>query len=740
MFSDNKISPKDLTHTNETTNTSLSDKDKASCALQIDLSLDTVFELVPDSTLVINQAGRILFANTESSAFFGFSVEELIAQTIEDLVPECHQQVLAQHRSNCFDKPALKHQEKRDTTLQLRRKDGVEIPCDINLSPLNTGDDIMVICSIRDMSDFSNTQANLRKTEKYQRLLLETTNAIPWEADARTWQMTYIGPQVLGLLGYTAEQWKESDFWVLNIHPDDRDRTVSFCEQSSQTLDNYEIEYRMIAADERVVWVRDIVSVIRVNGETEQLRGFMIDVTEAKEINVALESTLDEVKALKGKLENLCDNAPVGLCYLDTELRFVHINEYLARMNGFPVDYHIGRKVTEILPDVVGIELKLRNILDGEQSVIEERVQGTTSDNTGTSRVVSYYPDKADGGQIVGIRCVVKDVSKINKLELENAILREEIKLSYPHKEILGQSVVTKKLLKLVEQVAPTEASVLLEGETGTGKELIAREIHQLSAHSSKTMVTVNCAALPATLIESELFGREKGAFTGALAKQLGRFEIANNSTIFLDEIGELPLELQPKLLRVLQEGEFERLGGAQTIKVNVRVVAATNQNLEELVSQGLFRRDLYYRLSAFPVAIPPLRKRADDIPELVWSFVSKYNNAMGKRIEIISEPMMQKLAQYSWPGNIRELRNVIERSMILSSDRTLNVLLPEQNNMDFDMSSSMQLEDVEKAHIEHVLEKTKWRVRGEQGAADILGLKPTTLESKMTKLGIRRL
>ncbi len=738
MLSGNKNKSEGLNQADEPTITSPSDK--VSCALEIDLSLDTVFELVPDSILVIGQEGRILFANTQSSKLFGFSVEQLIGKTIESLVPERYQKVHSQHRNNYFDKPALKHMGARGTALQLRRNDGVEIPCDINLSPLNTGDDVMVICSIRDMSDFQNTQAKLQKSEKNQRLLLETTHAIPWEADARTWQITYVGPQVSDLLGYTAEQWKENDFWVSHIHPDDRDRVVSFCEKSSQTLDNYEFEYRMVAADQRVVWVRDIVNVIRVSGEAEQLRGFMIDVTETRKKNIALESAFNEVEVLKVILEDLCNNAPVGLSYLDTELRYIHINEYLARMNGFPVAYHIGRKITEILPDVVSIEHKLRNVLAEGKPVINEIVQGATQDNSEIDRVVSYYPDKAEDGQIVGIRCVVKDVSKINKLELENAILREEIKLSYPHTEVLGQSVDTKKLLKLVEQVAPTEASVLLEGETGTGKELIAREIHQLSVHSSKTMVTVNCAALPATLIESELFGREKGAYTGALAKQLGRFEIANNSTIFLDEIGELPLELQPKLLRVLQEGEFERLGGTQAVKVNVRVIAATNQNLQELVAQGLFRSDLYYRLSSFPIGIPPLRKRADDIPELVWSFVNKYNNAMGKRIEKIPESVMQKLTQYPWPGNIRELRNVIERSMILSSDRVLNVLLPEQNNIDADKTSSMQLQDVEKAHIQHVLEETKWRVRGEQGAADILGLKPTTLESKMIKLGIKRL
>jgi len=719
----------------EATTISDTDNGKVNCALEIDLSLETIFELVPDSMLVIGREGRILFANTQSSELFGFDVEELIGQTIENLVPERYRLAHSQHRSNYFENPTLKHTGGIGRILQLCRNDGVEIPCDINLSPLNIGDDVLVICSIRDMSEFVAAQVKLQESEKSQRRLLETTHAIPWEADARTWEVTYIGPQVLGLMGYTAEQWKEKGFWVSHIHPEDRERAADFCEQSSRTLDNYEIDYRMIAADGRTVWIQDIISVIRVNGQAEQLRGFIIDITEAKKLSLELEVSLFEVEALKNRIDNLCDNSPIGLCYLDTDLRFVHINEFLAQINGLPVSDHIGRKVTEILPDVVGIERTLRRVLEDGLSIIDERVEGTTPDSTKICRIVSYYPDKADDGQIVGVRCIVKDISDLNQLALENAQLREEVKLNHPHIDILGQCTATKKLLKLVEQVAPTEASVLLEGETGSGKELIAREIHNLSPRRNKPMVTVNCAALPATLIESELFGREKGAFTGALAKQPGRFEIANQSTIFLDEIGELPLELQPKLLRVLQEGEFERLGGVETVKVNVRVISATNQNLQQLVSEGVFRSDLYYRLSSFPVMIPPLRERAVDIPELVWSFINKYNNDMGKRIEKVPEPVMQRLIQYSWPGNVRELRNVVERSMILSFDNILDVQLPALHQEPDE--SSKQLMDVEKAHILRILEETQWRVRGEQGAAAILGLKPSTLESKMSKLGL---
>ena len=280
---------------------------------------------------------------------------------------------------------------------------------------------------------------------------------------------------------------------------------------------------------------------------------------------------------------------------------------------------------------------------------------------------------------------------------------------------------------------------MLLLGETGSGKEVLAQAIHDASARKDRPMVKVNCAALPATLIESELFGREKGAFTGAIARQPGRFEIADGSTIFLDEVGELPLELQPKLLRVLQEGEFERLGGARTIKVDVRVIAATNRNLTQAVKDGKFREDLFYRLEVFPIDLPPLRDRPEDIPLLSWTFVKEFSNSMGKPIEKISTESMNAMVAYSWPGNIRELRNVIERAMILAHGPVLQVRLnhrPPQLHADKPAADGT-LDQAERSHIVRALDRCGWRIRGTGGAAEQLGLKPTTLESRMKKLGI---
>ena len=323
------------------------------------------------------------------------------------------------------------------------------------------------------------------------------------------------------------------------------------------------------------------------------------------------------------------------------------------------------------------------------------------------------------------------------RLEKENIYLQEEVKLLVEHTDIVGQSVAMKKVLTQAEQVARTDSTVLLLGETGTGKELLARAIHRMSLRKDRPLVTVNCASLPPTLIESELFGREKGAYTGALTKMIGRFEIADGSTLFLDEIGELPLDLQSKLLRVLEEGSFERLGSTKPLHVNVRIIAATNRDIEQEVKDGKFRRDLFYRLNVFPIVIPPLRERPEDIPLLVRAVVKEFQKRMGKEIESIPKKTMQALQSYSWPGNVRELRNVIEHAMILSKGKTLDVHVPKRASSETDATGN--LEDMERKHIVAVLEKTGWRIAGQGGAAEVLGLKRTTLHAKMKKLGIKR-
>ncbi len=323
------------------------------------------------------------------------------------------------------------------------------------------------------------------------------------------------------------------------------------------------------------------------------------------------------------------------------------------------------------------------------------------------------------------------------RLEAENVYLREEIKLEHQHESFIGKSHAVKHVLSQAEEVAKTESTVLILGETGTGKELLAREIHKLSERKDRPMVTVNCVSLPPTLVEAELFGREKGAYTGALTKQVGRFEIADGATIFLDEIGELPMDLQVKLLRVLDEGQFERLGSPKTLTADVRVIAATNQDLEKEIAEGNFREDLYFRLNVYSIKIPPLRERLEDIPPLVWAFVREFGDRMGKKIDQIPRNNLEALKRYDWPGNVRELKNVVERAMIVSRGSTLKIDKPRPKPVKSSRIES--LDELQRNHIVRALEMTGWRVSGKKGAAEMLKINPKTLESRMRRLGINR-
>ena len=333
-----------------------------------------------------------------------------------------------------------------------------------------------------------------------------------------------------------------------------------------------------------------------------------------------------------------------------------------------------------------------------------------------------------------------------DSLETENITLREEIKASFDKDEFVGKSSALQTVIHQVNQVSRTDSTVLLLSETGTGKTLIARLLHRQSRRKDRPLVTVNCAALPTELIESELFGHEKGAFTGAVDRKIGRFELADGGTIFLDEIGDMHIQLQAKLLRVLQDHEFERLGSSTTRTVDARVIAATNRDLNKLIDQGKFREDLYYRLGVFPIQLPPLRERRTDIPLLVWFFISELQSPLGKTIKKVLPETMKALTNYDWPGNVRELRNVIERAMILSPGTTLELenAVPDYHSSKRASSptyrkQSESLEEFERAHIVKVLEECNWKIRGEDGAAGRLGLKRTTLQSRMKKLGIQR-
>jgi PAS domain S-box-containing protein len=389
--------------------------------------------------------------------------------------------------------------------------------------------------------------------------------------------------------------------------------------------------------------------------------------------------------------------------------------------------------------DRVEVEHRYQHPVEGKRW-IHHRVDVTRRNASGTAMLLcGVLRDLTERRQAEeDLRQSHAEIERLkDRLQAEGDYLRAEMRMTGDQGSIIGQSAGIQKVLRTVEQVAPTDSTVLVKGETGTGKELIAQSIHRLSPRRDNLLVKVNCAALPAGLVESELFGREKGAYTGAMARQTGRFEVADGSTLFLDEIGELPLDLQAKLLRVLESGEFERLGSSKTIKVNVRVIAATNRNLQEAVKQGKFREDLYYRLNVFPIHVPPLRERAEDIPLLVWAFLQELSSRMGKKITHVPRKSMEALQRHSWPGNVRELRNVIEHGAIITTGDILTVpLLDEADSAD--PKGNQTLAEAERAHILRILERTNWHIKGPQGAAKLLGMNPGTLYGRMKKLDIR--
>ncbi len=416
-----------------------------------------------------------------------------------------------------------------------------------------------------------------------------------------------------------------------------------------------------------------------------------------------------------------------------------------TKFNDFEVDHHfdtIGPKIMHLNARRIYTERnQTQLILLAIEDVTEREYYKRNLEEVVEKRTAELNIAKAEAENSKHLAENALDEIKqlTDQLEAERAYLQEEIKLEFNHENIIGRSNEIKYVFYKVEQIAGTDTNVLVLGETGTGKELVARAIHSLSARKDRALVKMNCAALPSNLIESELFGHEKGAFTDAHSKRLGRFEIANGTTLFLDEIGELPLDLQPKLLQVIETGEFERLGSSDTIKVDVRIIAATNRNLEAEVRKGTFREDLWYRLNIFPITMPPLRERREDIPLLVNYFIDKISKRLGKTISLVPVNVMDVLQNYHWPGNIRELENVLERAVINSSGPKLH-LVDELKKPNKDLTKAKQtLADVEREYILRVLEQTRWKVSGNNSASEILGLDRSTLRARMRKLNIHK-
>jgi formate hydrogenlyase transcriptional activator len=592
------------------------------------------------------------------------------------------------------------------------------------------------------------------ETEARMSLALASAGVGLWSLNVNRDEV-WISREARALFGFPPDVPVTRALFLSSTHPDDRELRAHALEQALANGTDYAIEYRFLKFDGEVRWVASRGRCHRdAAGKVDRVLGVIIDITERK----MAENHLRESEA---RFRTVADSAPVLIWMSGADKLCNFFNQPWLDFTGRTLDREMRNGWAESVhpddlagclktylesfdarqPFVMQYRLKRR---DGEYRwILDNGVprfdgQGNFAGYIGSCVDVTERKQREEE-----LQAALAEVKRLkDQLHQENEHLRQEVFTQLSQDKIVGQSPAIRRILEQVEQVAATDATVLLLGETGCGKEMIASAIHDRSPRRERVMVRVNCAAIPTALIESELFGREKGAYTGALSKQIGRFELADNSTLFLDEVGELPADVQVKLLRVLQEKQIERLGSSKSIKVDIRIITATNKDLEKSVREGTFREDLYYRLNVFPITVPPLRERREDLPQLVWTFVNEFSKTLGRNIESISYESLKAIQDYVWPGNARELRNVIERAMITSAGPRLKIEVPKakpSGPVTGATARSLTISNTEREHILSVLEMTNWRVRGKNGAAEILAINPTTLESRMAKLGIQR-
>jgi formate hydrogenlyase transcriptional activator len=749
-------------------------------------ALENLFEVSPDAIFVTNAQGVIRGANPRAVELFGHSKSELLGQPVEILVPHRFRGGHPSQRENYSAHPRARQMGAAMNLFGLR-KDGTEFPVDIMLKPLETPSGPVVLSFVRDVTEQRTAQDALRRSDLQLRSIVDGVRdyaiyLLDLDGIVATWN-----PGAERLKGYASDEIIGQHFSRFFTQEDVELGRPSELLRQAAARERVEEEAWRVRKDGSRFWADVILTAIR--DENGQLTGYAKvtrDFTDRKRAEEALMLQLSSAL-----LFNLDIGKLLGAISASIHEVIPHDNASVSLFDpeaGDLVAHFLGPKDVALFPDEV--RLSLKDTISGlvfrtREPVRLERLSdasfapGTVNflarlgmqsgcwvplvqngKAIGTLSVVSRLEagiSQHDLDMLVRIAThvamavssavVVRQLADIrDRLRQEKKYLEEEINLEHHYEDIVGESNGLRVVLKQIEIVAPTTATVLIQGETGTGKELLARAIHRLSPRCERTFVKLNCAAIPAGLLESELFGHERGSFTGAIARKMGRLELAHEGTLFLDEVGELPLELQPKLLRAIQEREFERLGGNRSISINVRLIAATNRNLAQMVAEKQFRADLFYRLKVFPIFSPPLRDRAGDIPVLVRHFVEAHSRRMGKTIATIPDETMKALVRWPWPGNIRELENFIERSVILTRGSVLYVPLAELEMVAEDNvkegtapPETATLHTTERDHVLRVLRETRGQIGGPNGAAERLGLKRTTLNSKMKKLGIER-
>jgi len=745
-------------------------------------ALENLFNVSPDAIFVTDTHGVIRGANPRAAELFGYTQAELLGQPIENLVPERFRARHPSHRENYNAHPRARQMGAAMNLFGLR-KDGSELPVDIMLKPIQTPAGTAVLSFIRDVTEQRAAQEALRRNDQQLRSIVESVRdyaiylldpdgcVMTWNAGAERIKQ-YTADEVLGL--HFSRFFTEQDV--------DRGRPAELLRLAA-LRGRVEEEAWRVRKDGSRFWADVTLTAIRndagvLSGYAKVTRDFtdrkraeeavMLQLSNALLANMEIGKLLGAISA---SIHEVVPHDTAALALFDPAV-------------GDMVVQFLGPRDTDVFPDDARVPVEgtvSGTVFRTGEPVLLERISDA-SFAPETVRTLSRQGIKSGcwvplvhGGIIIGsmgvlsrieggigkegmemlgriavqVAMAVDNAAAFRRMaevrdrfRQEKQYLEAEIDRENRFEDIVGESTGLRRVLKEIATVAPTDATVLVQGETGTGKELLARAVHRLSPRHERTFIKLNCAAIPAGLIESELFGHEKGAFTGAIARKIGRLELAHEGTLFLDEIGELPLDLQPKLLRALQEREIERLGGSRPIPVNIRLIAATNRDLAKMVAEKQFRSDLFYRLKVFPVFAPPLRERAGDIPILVRHFVDTHSRRMGKTIESIPDETMYALVRWSWPGNVRELENFLERSVILTRGPVLFVPLAEleteEDNEDAEPENP-SLQAAEREHILRVLRESKGQIGGSDGAAARLGLKRTTLNSKLKKLGIER-
>jgi formate hydrogenlyase transcriptional activator len=746
------------------------------------IKLNNLFEIAPDAILVTDADGIIRDANQQATEHFGYSLEELIGMNVEALVPERFRERHPSHRENYHAAPRDRKMSAAPELFGLR-KDGTEFPVDIMLKPMESEIGPVVVSFVRDATEQRAAQDAVRNHDQQMCSIVESLRDYAiFMLDREGYIVTW-NPGGERLSGYTADDIVGKHFSRFFTREDVERNHPAELMRLAGVRGRIEEEGWRVNKDGSRFWADSVLTAIRdlsgtVTGYAKVIRDFTDRKRAAEAVMLQLTSVLLanlDVRKLLGAISASLreviphDAATLGLYdpkanslvvqFLGLQEDADHGGDIHLSMEGSAAGEAFRTRAPVLLTRIQTSHFSkesMRHLTElGMQSGCwVPLIHGGEAIGTlaVTSRLDGAFLQR-DAEMLIQVAAQVavavdnamkyRQVAELrDRLRLEKQYLEEEISLENRFEDIVGESAGLRQVLKDIETVAPTQATVLIQGETGTGKELLARAIHRLSPRKEHTFIKLNCAAIPAGLIESELFGHEKGAFTGAIARKIGRVELAHEGTLFLDEIGDLPLDLQPKLLRALQEREIERLGGTRPIKVNVRLIAASNRDLAKMVAEKQFRADLYYRLKVFPIESPPLRERIGDIPVLVRHFVNLHSRRMGKTIKTIPEAAMEALKRWKWPGNIRELENFLERAVILTRGSALYVPVAELEIEEEDAGPSVETSTHEAAERDHILltlRDTKGAIAGDDGAAARLGLKRTTLNSKIKKLGIAR-